>query len=86
MSGPRASLETRASGVRIAKPKPGQDRRSGDEYRAALQRETEASLRRSASWRNGCPLTDEERWPTITSKGLGNRSGVPDLPSKGRWG
>jgi hypothetical protein len=86
MTVPRPSLETRASGVRISKPKPGQDRRTGDQYRAALAQETEVSLQRSASWRNGEPLEDHERWPRLRSDGLGNRSGIPDLPSKGRWG
>jgi len=63
-------------------PAGGQDKRTGDQYRAALERETEASLRRSASWRNGCPLLQEERWPTITSANLGGRG---DRPDKGRW-
>jgi len=81
MTAPRPSLETRASGVRISKPKPGQDRRTGDQYRAALARETEASLRRSPSWRNGLPLLEEERWPRLTTADL-PRS---DLPTKGRW-
>ncbi len=85
MTAPRPSLETRASGVRVSKPKSGQDRRTGDQYRAALARETEASLLRSPSWRAGEPLEDHERRPRLTSDELGSRKGS-DLPTKGRWG
>jgi hypothetical protein len=81
MTAPRPSLETRASGVRISKPKPGQDRRTGDQYRAALQQETEATLRRSPSWRAGGPLLEEERWSRLTTADLPHS----DLPTKGRW-
>jgi hypothetical protein len=75
-------LASRAERVPNLNGGAGQDRRTGDQYRAALARETEASLRRSASWRNGCPLLEEERWPTITSSALGGRG---DRPDKGRW-
>jgi hypothetical protein len=54
----------------------GQDRRSGDQYRAALARETEASLRRSASWRNGQPLLEAERWRWRSSQGLSVAAGA----------
>jgi len=81
VTAPRPSLETRAQGVRVRKPKPGQDRRTGDQYRAALQRETELSLQRSPSWRNGLPLLEEERWPRLTTADLPHS----DLPTKGRW-
>ena len=60
----------------------GQDKRTADQYLAALERETEASLRHSASWRAGKPLADGERWPNLTSADLGNRA---DRPDKGRW-
>jgi len=68
--------------ISVRVPAGGQDRRTGAQYLAALERETEASLRRSASWRNGYPLLEEERWPTITSSALGGRAERPD---KGRW-
>lgn len=97
MSGPRPSLETRASGVRVPLPKPGQDRRGGDEYLVDLVNEVERSLMKSPRWRAGreladhrllcdCPLTlagcwERRAWPT--SDGLGSRSGIP--PHGGRW-
>jgi hypothetical protein len=81
MTAPRPSLETRASGVRIRKPKPGQDRRTGDQYRAALVNEAEASLMRSSNWRAGRALDDGERWPRLTTADLPHS----DLPTKGRW-
>jgi hypothetical protein len=60
----------------------GKDKRTEQEYAAALARETEASLRRSASWCAGQPLLEAERWPTVTSADLGGRGERPD---KGRW-
>jgi hypothetical protein len=81
MTAPRPSLETRASGVRIRKPKARKDPRGDAEYTAALTRETETTLRRSPSWRNGLPLLDEERWSRLTTADLPHS----DLPTKGRW-
>ncbi len=68
--------------ISVRVPASGQDKRTGDQYRAALERETEASLRRSPSWRAGKPLAEGERWPSLTSADLGGRG---DRPDKGRW-
>lgn len=61
----------------------GQDRRTGAQYRADLEAETERSLMRSPRWRVGLPLADDERWPRLSSDQLGSRKG--ELPTKGRW-
>lgn len=60
-----------------------QDHRDGATYAAALARETEASLRHSPRWRAGLPLSEDERWPNLSSDQLGSRSGIP--PHGGRW-
>lgn len=72
--------------VQYAKePTAGQDKRSGAEYAADLARETEWSLRRSASWRAGKPLAPGERWVWRTSQGLTVAAGARlDRPDKGR--
>ena len=73
----RVSPGLAAEHVPILKPIGGQDRRTGLEYAADLARETEWSLRQSASWRAGHPLQDHERWPRLSSDQLGSRSGIP---------
>jgi hypothetical protein len=62
-------------------PAGGQDKRTATHYLADLIDEAEVSLMRSPSWRNGCPLLQEERWPHITSAALPRG----DRPDKGRW-
>jgi len=71
-----------ADRIPVVKPTGGQDRRTGEQFAAALARETEASLNTSPSWRAGQPLLEVERWPAATSADL-PRS---ELRSKGRWG
>jgi len=78
----RVSPGLAAERIPVERPTGGQDRRTGDQFAAALARETEASLNASPSWRAGQPLEDHERWPTATSADL-PRS---ELRSKGRWG
>jgi len=68
---------------RPVKPAAGQAHRSGSAFLAALERETEVSLCKSASWRAGKPLLDQERWAWTTSERLGSRSGV--RAHGGRW-
>ncbi len=78
----RPSLESRAQGVRIAKPKQGQDKRTAAEYAAALERETDRSLRDKSLW----PYTGPQRWRARSTLELGSgtaaRSGQP---TTGRW-
>ena len=78
----RVSPGLAAEHVPILKPTAGQDRRTGEQFAAALARETEWSLRQSPSWRAGQPLLEVERSPTATSADL-PRS---ELRSKGWWG
>ncbi len=78
----RVSPGLAADRIPVVKPTGGQDRRTGEQFAAALARETEASLNTSPSWRAGQPLLEVERWPAATSADL-PRS---ELRSKGRWG
>ena len=87
----RVDLQVRDERVPNVRPEGGQDRRTGAEYLAALERETEVSLRRSASWRDGQPLADHreqcdcertlagcvERRLSLRSGDLGSRAGIP---------
>jgi hypothetical protein len=73
----RVSPGLAAERVPVLKPTGGQDRRTGEQFAAALARETETSLNRSPSWRTGLPLDDHERWRRLSSDHLGSRSGVP---------
>lgn len=77
----RVDLQVRDERIPNVRAEGGQDRRSGAEYLAALERETDASLRQSTSWRAGRPLEDHERWPNLTSADLPRG----DSPAKGRW-
>ena len=73
----RVSPGLAAEHVPILKPTAGQDRRTGEQFAAALARETEASLNRSPRWRAGQPLEEQERWSWLSSDQVGSRSGVP---------
>ncbi len=73
----RVSPGLAAERIPVIKATGGQDRRTGAEYLAALERETEASLRSKTVW----PYTGPERWraPTRADLPRGQR------PDKGRW-
>jgi len=78
----RVSPGLAADRIPVERPTGGQDRRTGDQFAAALARETAASLNASPSWRAGQPLLEVERWPRLSSEQLGSRSGIP--PHGGR--
>ena len=64
-------LTVRAERVPNLQRAAGQDKRSGVEYAEDLAAETRRSLARSPSWRAGQPLTDGQRWPSLTVGDLG---------------
>ncbi len=98
MSGPLPSLASHAEPVPIRlrhkRDQPGDEAA----YAAELQRLTDTTLRRSASWRAGRPLVDHrlvcdcppslagctERWPSTASQGSATaaRAHLPTLPSR----